>query len=127
MKKSWKLSETREYQTPPAYPKPPKRVKYRKKRVRRRLFFFPGGGGGKGEVGGEDKVGGEDEGTADFPEGGGIDVETAAFTLSVGGGGGASGTFAAGMDLFEVCMIGGGAPAETGPGGGGVADVAVLL
>ena len=105
MKKSWKLSERREYHTPPTNPKPVKKIRLRKKRLSRRFGFFGGGvGGWPAEVVGGTLFGGD------------------VCVFTTGGGGGVNGTFAGGMVLSDVDR---GGEAEARPGAGGVE--AVLL
>ena len=110
-----------EYQTPPPYARLVRSISPRRKRRKRRVLRLGGGGGG-----GDGAVG------AAFLGGGGIEVGGAICTFPPGGGGGVNGTFSGGMVLLELGVAGVDAsrPGETegtGPGGGGVATVAVWL
>lgn len=60
--------------------------------------------------------------------GGGADAVLGVLVLVTGGGGGGTnGTLFAGIPLFAIEEGREGAPGSTGPGGGGVAEIAVLL
>lgn len=106
-----------EYQTPPPYARPVRSINPRIKRRKRRGLLLGGGGGGGSAL------------DAAFPGGGGTEVGSAICTFA-GGGGGVSGTFSGGMVLIELDVAGvddslPGETEATGPGGGGVAAVAV--
>ena len=149
VKKSWKLSETNEYHTPPAKLRPVSTVKYRRNLRKRRGFFFGGGGGGElGELilegggsrgleelavglGGDVEVGGV--ACTDPPGGRGVKGTLSAAMLAIwlpSGGGGVKGMLSAGILAIWLGVAAGVRPGDvgtTGPGGGGVAAVADLL
>ena len=149
VKKSWKLSETSEYHTPPAKLTPVSTVRYRRNLRNRRGFLLGGGGGndfweleleggGSGGLeelalglGGDVEVGGV--ACAGSPGGNGVKGTLSAGMLAIwlpSGGGGVNGILSAGILAIWLGVAAGVRPGDvgaTGPGGSGVAAVAVWL
>ena len=115
MKKSWKLSDRREYATPPAYDSVlSKKIDNTKLRIRCVFLGFGGGGGGE-----------ELESAVFGTVGGGIDVDTLG-DCTPAGGAGTIGMFSGGMIDDELALAGV-AGLVGNPGGGAIGASAVWL